>query len=133
MNPHYEDVAQRAGHRCEYCRAPEALFNFPFEVEHIVPVSSGGDNDLDNLALACRACNVRKGPHLEALDPLTGAATRLFHPRLDLWGDHFRHSPNNNTVEGLTDIGRATVVRLEMNHTVHRTARKLWARIGLYP
>jgi hypothetical protein len=35
MNPHYRVVAQRAGHRCEYCRAPEAVFNFPFEVEHI--------------------------------------------------------------------------------------------------
>jgi len=30
MNPHYARVAQRAGHRCEYCRAPEAVFNFPF-------------------------------------------------------------------------------------------------------
>jgi hypothetical protein len=32
MNPHYEVVALRAGHRCEYCHAPEAVFNFPFEV-----------------------------------------------------------------------------------------------------
>lgn len=37
MNPHYPLVSRCAGHRCEYCRAPEAIFNFPFEVEHIVP------------------------------------------------------------------------------------------------
>jgi len=35
MNRHYAGVAERAGHRCEYCHAPEAIFNLPFEVEHI--------------------------------------------------------------------------------------------------
>jgi hypothetical protein len=34
MNPLYARVAARAGDRCEYCHAPEAVFNFPFEVEH---------------------------------------------------------------------------------------------------
>lgn len=33
MNPHYHAVGTRAEHRCEYCHAPEAIFNFPFEVE----------------------------------------------------------------------------------------------------
>jgi hypothetical protein len=36
MNPRHARVAARAAHRCEYCHAPEALFNFPFEVEHII-------------------------------------------------------------------------------------------------
>jgi phenylacetate-coenzyme A ligase PaaK-like adenylate-forming protein len=31
MNPHYPQVALRAGHRCEYCHAPEAVFNLPLE------------------------------------------------------------------------------------------------------
>ncbi len=77
--------------------------------------------------------NVRKGPHLEAIDPAGGATTRLFHPRLDLWGEHFHYLPNNDTVEGLTGIGRATVARLDMNHAAHRTARRLWTRLGFYP
>jgi hypothetical protein len=54
MNPHYPLVARRADHRCEYCRAPEAVFNFPFEVEHVVPSSRGGADDESNLCLACR-------------------------------------------------------------------------------
>ncbi len=29
MNPHYTQVALMAGHRCEYCHAPEAVFNLP--------------------------------------------------------------------------------------------------------
>ena len=45
MNPRYPFVAERAAHRCEYCRAPEAIFNFPFEVEHIIPLSRDGHDD----------------------------------------------------------------------------------------
>lgn len=37
MNPNYTSVANRANHCCEYCRAPEIIFNFAFEVEHIRP------------------------------------------------------------------------------------------------
>jgi hypothetical protein len=38
MNLHDAQVALQAGHRCEYCHAPEAVFNFPLEVEHIIPL-----------------------------------------------------------------------------------------------
>ena len=31
MNPFYHLVADRAFHRCEYCHAPELVYNFPFE------------------------------------------------------------------------------------------------------
>jgi 5-methylcytosine-specific restriction endonuclease McrA len=61
MNPFYTLVADRAAHLCEYCHAPELVFNFPFEVEHIVPRSLGGADAEFNLALACRSCNLRKG------------------------------------------------------------------------
>jgi len=61
MNPYYSAIAERANHRCEYCHAPELVFNFPFEVEHITPLSQQGTNDESNLALACRSCNLRKG------------------------------------------------------------------------
>jgi len=36
------------------------MFNFPFEVEHIAPVSAGGQDEEANLALACRSCNLYK-------------------------------------------------------------------------
>ena len=79
MNPHYPLVAERAAHRCEYCHAPEAIFNFPFEVEHIIPPSRGGVNDHSNLALACRACNLHKSDYLDEVDPETETVVRLFH------------------------------------------------------
>src|SRR5207248_121166 len=90
MSPHYASVAQRAGHRCEYCRAPEAIFNSPFEVEHVVPTSRSGVDDLSNLALACRSCNVHKAAHLTGEDEATRSAAALFHPRRDQWARHCR-------------------------------------------
>jgi 5-methylcytosine-specific restriction endonuclease McrA len=88
MNPHYPSVSHRAGHRCEYCHAPEAIFNLPFEIEHIVPVSRGGDDDETNLALACRSCNLYKANHVSGVNEAGEATVRLFHPRQDVWAEH---------------------------------------------
>ena len=41
---------------CVYCKEAVAT-----EVDHIVPLSKGGTNDRENLAPACRPCNVKKG------------------------------------------------------------------------
>lgn len=82
MNPRYAQVALRAEHRCEYCHAPEVVFNFPFEVEHIIPVALEGLDVEDNLALACRSCNLRKAAHLSGNDPESQTVASLFHPRL---------------------------------------------------
>ncbi len=90
MNPHYAEVAQRAGHRCEYCHAPEVIFNFPFEVEHIVPRAAGGRETQGELALACRSCNVHKAARTAVTDSLTRTIIRLFNPRTDQWTEHFR-------------------------------------------
>ena len=67
MNPHYTQVALRAGHRCEYCHAPEAVFNLPLEVEHIVPAARGGEDIAANWTLACRACNLYKATHVSGV------------------------------------------------------------------
>jgi hypothetical protein len=134
--PHklYPDVARRARHRCEYCRAPEALFNLEFEVEHIVPWGRGGTDELDNLALACRSCNLRKGTAQRARDPETGEFTPIFNPRSDAWGDHFRIKLGTFRIEGLSPTGRATAWRLGMNRRPAVRARRLWlTRLLLSP
>lgn len=133
MNRHYESVARRAGHRCEYCRAPESLFNFPFEVEHVVPTARGGTDDEGNLALACRACNAYKSDAITGFDEATGPEVALFHPRDQRWIDHFVADLDSGYVIGLTPVGRATVARLNTNDPVHLTARLFWMRLRLYP
>ena len=37
-----EQVRQRAGHMCEYCRLPESLYAGPFEIEHVIAKQHGG-------------------------------------------------------------------------------------------
>jgi 5-methylcytosine-specific restriction endonuclease McrA len=133
MNPHYTQVALRAGHRCEYCRAPEAVFNLSLEVEHIVPVARGGEETAANWALACRACNLYKAAHVSGHDPESDAVVRLFHPREDQWEDHFRITPESGEIAGRTPIGRATVARLGINNAAQVAARQQWMRLGLFP
>ena len=133
MNPRYAQIALRAGHRCEYCHAPEAVFNFPFEVEHIIPVSRGGCDAESNWALACRSCNLRKATHVNGIDPLSQTVVRLFQPREDRWEEHFWVNTENGEIEGLTAVGRATAARLEINSKAQKEARRQWIRFGLFP
>jgi 5-methylcytosine-specific restriction endonuclease McrA len=133
MNPRYPLVAGRADHRCEYCRAPEAIFNLPFEVEHIIPRSREGGDDESNWALACRSCNLYKSDQLEGLDEVTGETVRLFHPRQDRWEDHFRIEAESGTIVGLTPIGRATVATFRVNRPHQLAARRQWMRLRLFP
>ena len=39
-------VEARAGERCEYCRMHQALQGATFHIEHVVPRSRGGPDDL---------------------------------------------------------------------------------------
>lgn len=133
MSPHYPAVAERALHRCEYCHAPEAVFNLTFEVEHVVPLSLGGDDGEMNLALACRACNVHKAAHVSFLDSQTDGSVGLFDPRRDRWQAHFRADAETAAIVGLTPVGRATVDCLRMNSSVQVLARRQWMQLGLFP
>lgn len=133
MNPQYSVVAERAVYHCEYCHAPEILFNFPFEVDHILPQSRGGSDDPDNLALACRACNLFKSDFETGQDEESQAEAMLFHPRNDIWEQHFRIDKERSEILGITPVGRATVARLQMNRPRQVTARRRWIQLGLFP
>ena len=53
------EVFKRDKFTCQYCgrSAPEIIL----EVDHIIPVSKGGDNNIMNLVTSCRDCNRGKG------------------------------------------------------------------------
>ena len=126
-------IERRAGERCEYCRAPQQVFNAPLHVEHIIPSSRGGADDPGNLALSCAACNFAKGAAIDGTDPATGATTPLFNPRTDHWGDHFAWDEDDVTLVGPTPTSAATVARLNMNQPLQTGARAFWRRLGLFP
>ena len=52
-------VWDACGGRCHYCGVDLHPFR-TFEVEHVVPISAGGTDELDNLVGSCRACNAKK-------------------------------------------------------------------------
>ena len=134
MSSVYAPVAERAAHRCEYCRAPESIFTLRFEVDHIVPVSSGGADTFDNFALSCRACNLWKSNAISGLDPATEERTPLFNPRRDVWSDHFVvELADSIALVGRTPMGRATVEQLRINGAAQCEARRWWMLIGLFP
>jgi hypothetical protein len=52
------EVLKRDSFKCQYCgaSAPDVLL----QIDHIEPVSKGGDSDIANLVTACAACNAGK-------------------------------------------------------------------------
>jgi len=102
-------------------------------IEHIVPIALGGASDEDNLWLACAWCNSFKGAQECGFDSQTGETVSLFNPRIQLWRDHFRWSADGVEIIGLTPIGRATVIALQMNNEFIVAARRQWAVAGWHP
>lgn len=112
-------VRERAQRRCEYCHADERWQFIRFTIDHVVPQSAGGSDAADNLALACRNCNERRGNRVEGRDPLTGTTVPLFDPRRGLWAEHFAWDTTRLRLVGRTPIGRATVALLDGNGERH--------------
>ena len=115
MSEQKQSVFDRAGGLCEYCLSRADFSPSPFSVEHIQPQHAGGAATLDNLALSCQGCNNHKFTSTEALDPGSGLVVPLFHPRRDLWREHFGWSEDFLLIFGRTPTGRATVSKLRLN------------------
>jgi hypothetical protein len=119
--------------RCCYCLTSEANSGIPMTHDHILPRSKEGETTFENVCLACRTCNEFKSDLTEAVDPLSGETISLFNPRTQQWSEHFEWSPDSTRIEGLTAIGRATIVALRMNNPVIVAARRRWTISGWHP
>lgn len=126
-------IRQRARGLCEYCRSPELYATHLFSIEHVVPVSKGGQEDPGNLALACQGCNNHKYVRTEGVDPATGVVVPLFHPRRQRWRDHFAWSHDYTKLLGVTPVGRATVIALQLNREGLVHLRSILAQEGVHP
>jgi hypothetical protein len=121
-------VRDRAGSACEYCGLPQDATPFvTFHAEHVVARQHGGEDDPDNLALACDRCNAYKGPNLVTVDPESGGIVALFHPRRDTWTDHF--TVEDGTIVGHTPTGVATARLLNMNDPKRIELRRQYLEI----
>ncbi len=106
-------VILRAGNRCEYCGLSQVGQEATFHVDHIIPVTDNGLTEEGNLALACVSCSLKKGARQWVTEPGSEKSVRIFHPRLDVWSEHFRWLECE--LQGITDRGRATIRALDLN------------------
>jgi HNH endonuclease len=125
-------VRERAGGLCEYCHASEQWQYVRFTIDHVVPLSLGGADSLDNLALACFHCNRRKTNRLTAIAP-SGQEVSLFNPRRDRWSDHFVWSADGRQAVGLTATGQGTIAALALNRERILNIRAADQEIGRHP
>jgi hypothetical protein len=139
MSSEYVPVAlkqltfERARGLCEYCRSQAKYAIDPLVIDHIQPVSRGGQTIADNLALSCQTCNNYKYNKTEALDPATAQLTPLFHPRQMQWNHHFIWNEDTTQMLGITPIGRATVALLQTNREGVMNMRRVLAIINEHP
>lgn len=124
-------VVERARERCEYCHAPQSMLGYRLHVEHIIPTARGGSDALDNLASSCGPCNFAKGAALKLRDSTGAGGVPLFDPRVHRWHEHFAWGEDGITLVGMTPIGVATIVMLDINQPLQLSARRGWRQLGL--
>jgi hypothetical protein len=125
-----DQVWERARNRCEYCLFPALHAWLPFQIDHIIAEKHGGQTHPNNLALSCYYCNSFKGPNIAGIDPDGDPeiAVQLFHPRKQLWPEHFKWK--GAVLMGSSPDGRATISVLCINDSDSIEFRQLLLEIG---
>ncbi len=124
-------VIERADNRCEYCGLSQLGQVATFHIDHVIPRSADGETSLDNLALACVSCSLRKGPRQIVTEVETGRMVPIFNPRTDRWHEHFRWE--GVLLIGLTASGRATTAALALNRPLMLEIRREEVLLGRHP
>lgn len=104
-----------------------------FSIDHILPLSKGGSNQVDNLALSCQGCNSCKATRTEVIDPQTQQISPLYNPRTDDWSQHFAWNEDYTEILGLTPIGRVTISALQLNRSGNQNLRRALHLLGDHP
>lgn len=126
-------VFERARGCCEYCYSQSKFAIESLVIEHILPISRGGETIPENLALSCQGCNNHKYNKIEGLDPVDAQPVPLYHPRTMAWSDHFAWNEDTTLIIGLTPIGRATVETLRLNRPGVVNLRQILRTAGQHP
>jgi len=60
MTAEFEELGREFNNRCVYCGGSESEVG-PLLPDHVIPLSKGGTNFIQNILPVCRSCNSRKG------------------------------------------------------------------------
>jgi len=124
-------VIARAANRCEYCLIHQDDSIASHQIDHVIAEKHLGATTLDNLALSCMTCNLRKGSDLSSVDPESKKVSILFNPRTQNWFDHFEI--DDIYIQGLTTEGRTTVHCLQLNSSQRIAERRELRNCGRIP
>lgn len=120
-------MRKRAGFLCEYCHADERWQFTEFTIDHITPISEGGTDALENLALACFHCNRYKS------DKQLVGKVSLFNPREMSWERHFIWSKDALRILPKTETGKVTIELLQLNRKRLITIRADDVKVNRHP
>jgi HNH endonuclease len=126
-----QQLSERAKRRCEYCLLHEDHSIKRHEPDHIIPKKHGGKDVSGNLAWACFQCNRFKGSEVAAFDSETGNLTPIFNPRQHHWTEHF--FIESGMIMPKSEIGRVTILVLQLNRSGRVSVRAKLMQSGLYP
>jgi HNH endonuclease len=124
-----KQVYDRANGCCEYCLIPDLASFSPHEIDHIIAEKHDGRTESENLALSCTLCNKHKGSDLASIDPDTEKIVPLYHPRQNIWHEHFCLS--GAEFLPLTAIGRVTIRLLQLNRRDRVEERQILIQAGI--
>ncbi|OAV43761.1 HNH endonuclease [Lewinella sp. 4G2] len=108
------ELIELSSDRCEYCTMPQFSTFYTYHIEHVISRKQGGPDLLENLAYACPACNRYKGSSIVSYDYTTEEIELLFHPRRQIWNEHFQLLPNGK-LKSFSKAGEGTIRILQMN------------------
>jgi len=128
-----EKIRQAAENRCGYCLSQQRYTMSKLEIEHLYPQSEGGQDDEENLWLACGLCNRYKSSQTQGFDEQTHTFQPLFNPQKQIWSEHFDWSLDGIEIIGLTPIGPVTVNALQLNNEIAVVVRRNWIIAGWHP
>lgn len=131
------EVFKRDSFTCQYCgkKAPDTILH----IDHINPVSKGGDNEVINLVTSCEACNLGKS------DRLLSDSTSIEKQRAQLeelnvrreqlemmlaWRDSLREL-NNETVEIVVEHIESYMSGFSVNDTGRQSIGKWLKRFSV--
>lgn len=56
-------VFERDNYQCKSCGKTQ--LDTQLQIDHIIPLARGGQNDISNLQTLCRSCNLKKKHYLD--------------------------------------------------------------------
>ena len=122
-------VAARANGVCEYCKLPDTIYLTSHHIDHIYSEKAGGQTLLSNLAYCCQECNRYKGANIAYYVASADLVVTVFHPRNDIWVDHFRIL-SNGMIDPIDLTGEATVELLRLNSPAKISERLFLLELG---